>query len=135
LPVDIKPGSCPNPLNVRDKGVLPVAILGTPELDLFAIDPASAQLAGVPPLRWDFEDVATPLVAGADGCECTTEGRDGLMDLTLKFDAQAIVAALGLVADGDVLPLLLSVNLLAEYGGGSIEGSDCVTILSKGKPE
>ena len=29
VPVDIKPGSCPNPVNIASKGVLPVAILGT----------------------------------------------------------------------------------------------------------
>ena len=29
ISVDIKPQSCPNPVNVNAKGVLPVAILGT----------------------------------------------------------------------------------------------------------
>ena len=28
ITVDIKPGSCPNPLNLKSNGVLPVAILG-----------------------------------------------------------------------------------------------------------
>ena len=32
--VDIKPGSCPNPLNIKSKGVLPVAILGTEDFDV-----------------------------------------------------------------------------------------------------
>jgi len=34
VPVDIKPTSCPNPLNVKSRGVLPVAILGTADFDV-----------------------------------------------------------------------------------------------------
>ena len=34
VPIDIKPQSCPNPLNVNSKGVLPVAILGTDTFDV-----------------------------------------------------------------------------------------------------
>ena len=36
--VDIKPGSCPNPLNTGSKGVLPVAIAGTVDFDVTVID-------------------------------------------------------------------------------------------------
>src|SRR4030042_5245628 len=42
--VDIKPGSCPNPMNVKSRGVLPVAILGTAEFDVTTIVPESIQL-------------------------------------------------------------------------------------------
>ncbi|MHC4725285.1 MAG: hypothetical protein ACYS9V_13755 [Planctomycetota bacterium] len=48
--IDIKPGSCPNPLNINSKGVLPVAILGTGDFDVQEIDPASIRLADVVPL-------------------------------------------------------------------------------------
>lgn len=64
--VDIKPGSCPNPLNLKSKGVLPVAVLGTEEFDVTTIDPLSILLSreeveeGVAPIRSDYEDVATP---------------------------------------------------------------------------
>jgi hypothetical protein len=34
VPFDIKPQSCPNPLNVRKKEVLPVTILGEEDLDM-----------------------------------------------------------------------------------------------------
>jgi len=37
--VDIKPGSYPNPLNVKSKGVLPVAILGTTAFDVSDVCP------------------------------------------------------------------------------------------------
>ena len=44
LPVDIKPGSCPNPINVKSKGVLPTEILGTEDFDVTMVDPASVRL-------------------------------------------------------------------------------------------
>lgn len=126
VPVDIKPMSCPNPLNVKDRGVLSVAIVGT-ELDVTAIDPASVLLAGVSPLRWSLEDVATPAEDG-----CNEDGGDGYLDLVLKFDAQEVIAALGVVDDGQEIPLLLTGNLMVEYGGTPIMGEDVVIIVKKG---
>ena len=125
---DIKPQSCPNPLNVKDKGTIPVAILGTADFDVMNIDPVSLLFEGVAPIRWAVEDEATP-VAG-EQCDCTTEGPDGFDDLTLKFDAQEVVAAIGLVNNGDELVLTITGNLL---DGTPIEGSDCVIIKSKDK--
>lgn len=128
--LDIKPQFCTNPLNINNQGVLPVAILGTENFDVSTIDLASIQLAGVVPIRSGVEDVSTPLVDMIDECECTTEGPDGYTDLTLKFDAQEIVAALGEVSDGEELILTLTGELL---DGTSIEGEDCIIIHFKGK--
>ena len=140
VPIDIKPESCPNPLNVKKKGVLPVAILGTEGFDVTRVDPASIRLVGVAPLRWDWEDVATPFepYLGKEDCmeDCITDGPDGLLDLTLKFDVQEVVVALGLgvVEDGECLVLTLTGNLLPIFGGTSIDFSeDRVLILNKGK--
>ena len=130
--VDIKPGSCPNPLNVKDKGVLPVAILGSEDFDVFNIDPASIRLEGVAPIRSNWEDVAAPAPDTGDVCECTTKGSDGYIDFTLKFDTQEIVEELGELNDGDVLPLILTG---VDIDGTPIEGSDCVVIIQKGKKE
>ena len=127
--VDIKPGSCPNPLNVKSKGVLPVAILGSADFDVHDIDVATIQLAGVDPNRSDYENVARPLV-DADECECSAEEPDGYMDLTLKFDTQEIVGAIGTVADGDELVLELT-GLL--YDDTPITGADCIVIRAKGQ--
>ena len=44
--VDIKPMSCPNSLNVKGGGVLPVAILGTDVFDVTTIDTTSLHLEG-----------------------------------------------------------------------------------------
>ena len=38
VPVDIKPGSCPNSFNRNSNGVLPVALVGTPGFDVTQID-------------------------------------------------------------------------------------------------
>ncbi len=83
--IDIKPTSCPNPLNVKSKGVLPVAILGSEEFDVNEIDVLSIRLAGISAIRSSFEDVATP-PEDVNECECSTEGSDGYLDLTLKFE-------------------------------------------------
>ena len=130
IEIDIKPMSCPNPLNVKDKGVLSVAILGTDELDVTQTDPATVKLEGVSPLRWAYDDVATP---GIDSDGCNTYGADGYTDLVLKFDAQEVIAALGVVNDGDVLMLMLTGNQLDEFGGTPIAGEDAVIIVKKGK--
>ena len=50
------------------------------------------------------------------------------MDLTLKFDTQEIVSALGDVSDGDCVVLHLTGNLL---DGIPIVGEDVVVILKK----
>lgn len=129
LNVDIKPQSCPNPLNIKSKGVLPVAILGSADFDVHDIDVATIQLAGVDPKRSNYEDVARPLL-DADECECSTEEPDGYMDLTLKFNTQEIVCAIGPVADGDELVLELT-GLL--HDDTPITGADCIIIRAKGQ--
>ncbi len=53
----------------------------------------------------------------------------GFDDLGLKFDTQAIVAALGSVSDGDQLALTLTGEL---NDGTAIEGQDCIIVKSKG---
>jgi len=125
--VDIKPQSCPNSLNINSKGVLPGAILGTASFDVSDIDVSTIALEGVSPERCSIEDVATPVVDRQHECECTTDGADGFADLSLKFDTQAIVAALGDVYDGEQRILTLTGNL---KDGTPIDGKDCVVIIS-----
>ncbi len=136
--IDIKPQSCPNPVNVASRGVLPVAMLGTAELDVNQVDVASIRLAGVQPLRSAIEDVATPyesLAGKEDALDCIEEGPDGFLDLTLKFDTpdviQAIEGSLGReMQDGETVIVSLSGKLL---DGMPLVGEDVVVILKKGK--
>jgi hypothetical protein len=129
--VDIKPGSCPNPLNLTSGGMLPLALLGSEELDVSEIDVATIRLAGVEPVRSSFEDVAAPLADGSE-CDCTEEGSDGYLDLTLKFKArqiaEEIINTVGDVNEGEVLVLPVTGAL---YDGTAIEGEDCVRIAGK----
>ena len=129
VPLDIKPGSCPNPVNVRSRGVLPVAILGTADLDVATIVPDTIQLNGVSPIRWAMEDVATPyepFIGKSDAYDCTEEGPDGYMDLTLKFDKQEVINTFGEVEDRDVLILQLTGEL---EDGTLINGEDVIIII------
>ena len=136
--VDIKPESCPNPLNVKDKGVLSVAIRGTVHIDVNDIDPATVLLEGVvSPLRWDLEDVAEPFepFTGKEDCmlDCHELGPDGVMDLTLKFDVQEIITALGAAAEDGAC---LTLHLTGDFYDGVhfIHGEDLIIIIKKGKP-
>jgi hypothetical protein len=125
--IDIKPQSCPNSLNTKSKGRLPVAILGTSDFDVNDVDVSTVQLEGVSPLRSNIKDVSTPVVDPQDECDCTTDGAYGFDDLSLKFDTQDIVTALGPVNDGDQIVLTLTGNL---NDGTAIEGQDCIIIKS-----
>ncbi len=130
--VDIKPGGCPNPVNVKSSGVLPVAVLGSGDYDITTIDPTSIRLAGVEPLRSGYEDVAGPF--DSNDCNCVEAGPDGLPDLTLKFETQGIVKAIGDVNDGDVLTLELTGVLYDPIPYETpIEGADCILIRGKYK--
>jgi hypothetical protein len=71
IPIDIKPGSCPNPLNVKSGGVVPMAILGTEDWSVDDLDQESVRVwreddtgtllgGAVEPLRYSYEDTATP---------------------------------------------------------------------------
>lgn len=132
--VDIKPGSCPNPLNVKNQGLLPLAILGTEDFDVTQIDPATLKLNvegedGASPIRWSYEDVATPFEG--ELCDCHDLYGDGYIDLSVKFDTQEVVLYLGDVNNGDVLTLTLTGNLKEEFGGTQIIGQDCVVIRKR----
>lgn len=129
--VDIKPRSCPNPLNPGSHGILPVVVLGSEDFDVDAIDVATVCLAGVGPVRSSFEDVAAPVTDGNE-CECTEEGPDGYMDLTVKFGttqiAEALINTLDELSQGELLVLALTCAL---YDGTAVEGRDCVKMVGK----
>ncbi len=104
VPLDIRPGSCPNPLNTSTQGVLPVAILGSSLFDSGRIDPSSVRLEGVAPTKWSREDVGAPFIPflGKDDCEdCNSSRKDRVADLLFKFSVPDLVAALGIVSDGE----------------------------------
>ena len=134
--VDIKPGSCPNPINLKAKGVFPVAVLGSDEFDVTDIDPSTIRMGRlgveevVEPLRSAYEDVATPFTG--DLCNCHDLNGDGYFDLTLKFKTQLLVDKLNLSeVAGKTIPFSLTGQLTEAAGGIPIIGEDCVSILLK----
>ncbi|MEL4304793.1 hypothetical protein [Methanococcoides sp. LMO-2] len=100
--IDVKPGSCPNAVNLNSNGLLPIAILGSPQLDVTEIDPDTIEVgfndtngAGVmtyvPIVRYSYEDVSGP-IEDPDPC-CNRTGPDGLLDLTVKVSIKELVDA------------------------------------------
>jgi hypothetical protein len=124
--LDIRPEGCPNPLTGRVRGVIPVAVLGTADLDVSAIDVSSLLLEGVAPLNSGYEDVAAPYTGAL--CGCTEAGPDSFVDLTLKFNAEELISAIAPLQHGERL-LTLTGTLL---DGTEIEGQDCMVIVGGG---
>jgi hypothetical protein len=128
--VDIKPGSWPNPINVGKKGVTSVAICGTEDFDVTTINATTVTFndTGVSPLRWSYEDAATPFEFEPGVYNGTEETSDGYVDLVLKFDTVELVSALGLDGYvGEEVVLKLTGKLL---GGTPFEGFDWVRVQS-----
>ena len=101
--VDIKPGSFPNSINIKSMGVVPVAILGTPEFDPTTIDPTTLAFGpdGASAVSYSIEDV--------DG--------DGLLDLIAHFAQKATG-----IACGDTAAIISGET----FSGLSIDGADSV---------
>jgi hypothetical protein len=120
--LDIKPGSCPNPIHSRSRGLLPVALVGSADFDVSAVDVGTLRLEGVAPLRWSYADVTAPFTG--DLCGCNAAGGDGFIDLELKFKAKDILDAIDASQNGDQV-LTLTGTLL---DGTPIEGQDCIVV-------
>jgi len=104
IDIDIKPGSCPNSINLGSKGVVPVAVLTTEVFDASTVDPSTVKFAGASPVRWTMEDV----------------NGDGDVDLLFHFKTQE----LNLTEDNTEATLTGFT-----YGGQPIEGTDSVRIV------
>ena len=57
IDIDIKPGGNPNRINLKSKGVVPVAVLTTDSFDASTVDPDTVTFAGASPVRSTLEDV------------------------------------------------------------------------------
>ena len=136
--LDIKPGSCPNPIQIRGGGVaapLPTGVLGN-AFDVTQVDintvrmsrgsPAGMFGAEVAPTHITFADVGTPF-DGKD-CQCAALGPDGILDLSLQYDKQQVINALGLGGDPDGADVPLRTTGLVSGGVAVFSAVDCVRI-------
>jgi hypothetical protein len=121
-------------LNVRSRGVLPVAILGSEVLDVRDIDTRTIRLSSdgteqeVAPIRGKYEDVSTSFEGELYDCHGAP---DGLEDLILKFKTRDVVRAIGKVNDGEEVVLTITGKLVDQIT--EFEGTDSVKIIKKGK--
>lgn len=116
--IDIKPGNSANSINVRDQGLLPVAVLSDVAFDAHDIDPRTVRLGGVGlatrgpastlKLAYSYEDI----------------NDDGDLDLVVFFRVQDLVAANALTTS--TTQLTLTANT---YSGIPLEGSDSVSVV------
>jgi hypothetical protein len=102
--IDIKPGSVPNSINLKSKGVVPVAVMSTDVFDATTIDPTTVVFAGASPVHWTFEDVDD----------------NGLKDMLFHFRTQELVLT------PDSTEAMLTGGT---YDGVSIFGTDEVRIV------
>ena len=117
--IDIKPGGTPNAINLSSKGLLPVALLTTPDFDASLFMPekehvhiSDASVAmdmgcvGANPVRWNLDDV----------------NGDGQLDLVFFFR----IRDLNLTMDSTAASLMAH----GSYGSGVIHimGTDSVVI-------
>ena len=113
--IDIHPGSDPNSINLKSKGVIPVAILTTEDFDATTVDCTTVTFEGASPVH----DLSDPAVVAEH--QQDVDG-DGDIDYVFHFRTQETNIAVG---QG-------SATLTAEtYGGDPITGTDLVNIVGK----
>jgi hypothetical protein len=116
----IKPTDSPNPVNLRSRGQLPVAVLGSAVFDPTQIDVATIMLG-------DEAGTDTPVAKRPNGtwfASVEDVNGDGFPDLMLLFEVPA------LVANGDLVPTSTSLVLRAFLGNGctNVRGEDSVVV-------
>lgn len=136
--VDILPGVCPNVYSFNGQGLLAVAVLGTKDFDVRAIDPSTISLTRegssgeVAPFRWHYGDVTAPFVRdGNELCGCRVTEADGRDDLILEFDIYNMIKLLDfqkMAGKNAVLKLTGHLQGKDTAVGSSFEGSDCINV-------
>jgi hypothetical protein len=109
LVIDIKPGSDTNPVNLKSKGVIPVAILGSPVFDVSTVDCSTIAFgpAGASPVH-------------RAGCHPEDVNGDFYQDLIVHFRTQEVGFGMG-DTEGCLTALTLD--------GMELEGCDSIAIV------
>jgi hypothetical protein len=149
--LDIKPGSCPNPVNVSNGGSetddgdgawlarVPISILGNgfdvtqtdvTTVTLSRFEPLMSGSGLVRPVQATFADTGTPFLGSV--CDCHTLQGDGFLDLDLKFDRTEMVEELDLDLEPDDATVRLRVAGRIAAGVG-FRITDCIRIINHGQ--
>lgn len=148
--MDIRPGSCPNPINRRSKGVIPIALFGSSDFDVEQVDISSLMLfradgmggivsphEGPPGPHTTVSDIGAAGLPGEEDEDCacreSSSEEDGFMDLVMKFKTADVMHQLELdeFERGTQVELMLSGYML---DGSEFSASDCVRVLSWKNP-
>lgn len=109
--IDIKPGSEVNSINLRSKGLIPVAIYSSDTFDATTVDLSGMKLAGASVRRCHDEDI----------------NEDGVLDLICHFETQELNIDVGAEV------AVLTATLAGDPGdpGDPISGQDTVNIVQR----
>jgi hypothetical protein len=140
--VDVVPGHCPNPFDSASNGALWISILGTPTFNVNDVNvgsvyltrynfnpigPAVSPFEGPPGPFSFYQDSATPFTGAMGSCHAV--GPDGILDLSMRFDAAEVTANLGL----DQLPFGTKVDIMVSgmlSNGTWFQGVDSLTMTA-----
>jgi hypothetical protein len=149
LMVDIKPGSCPNAFNLKQKGLMPAAIMGSPLLDVAELDMNSVKLCltddednCISPVKVELLDAGI-FCSECKDCNCISYDPvcvdevcvyDDINDLALKFNSTDIVDLLGTeYTPGDFVEMIIKANYYESNISDQpeLQGQDCIIIVNK----
>lgn len=147
--LDLKPGSCPNSVNVNQTSAMASAaaarittgVVGN-AFDVTQVDVNSLRASrvdllygdqGVTPVHFDFSDIATPFI-GRD-CACAAVTGDGILDLLVQFDREETVDKLEL--DGFPTNAQVPIRVTGLMNGGRVmfAATDCLRVIHGGTEE
>lgn len=111
VPIDIKPDSDPNSINLGSGGTVPVAIFSTPTFDATTIDPLTVTLESAPV---QLKGKGTPMTSKED------INGDGLLDLVVHISIEALQ-----LNEGNTVAVLEGLT----FNGLQIRGTDSVSIV------
>jgi hypothetical protein len=112
MTIDIKPGDASNIVSASAGRVIPVAILGSSDLDITAINPRTIRLNGV--------DVMLVGKSDKSLCQAKDINGDGYQDLVCD------VRTTGFKVDAGEYQIILKA---ATYSGESLSGEDRISIV------
>jgi len=118
--IDIKPGSDENKINLRSRGVVPVAVLTTDDFDAVQIDAGTVKFAGAEPAHWRLADV----------------DEDGDIDMMFHFRTQQLEldqSSTEATLTAQLTGLMTTRSTERTSGGAMVSGTDEVRIISSKK--